>query len=127
MKKQIVGLLLLMSLYSCGGNDSNNTTTKTETSVPAEAEPKLLAYNIINAFPHDTSAFTQGLEYYKGKMYESTGLPGKSALREVDYATGKPVRNKKLDPEIFAEGITILNDTIYQLTYQNHVVFVYNL
>jgi glutamine cyclotransferase len=125
MSKQIFSIFLLVFTYSCGDNEKENSVV--ESNPPIVSEPKVLAYNILNTFPHDTAAFTQGLEYYKGKMYESTGLPGKSSIRMVDHTTGKILRNKKLDTSIFAEGMTILNDTIYQLTYQNHVVFVYNL
>jgi len=60
-------------------------------------------------------------------MYESTGLQGKSTIRQVNHTNGKVVRIKKLDTAIFAEGMTILSDTIYQLTYQNHIVYVYRL
>jgi glutamine cyclotransferase len=127
MIKQIFAILSVTILFSCGGNDDKNVPTDTSPATTGQMEPKALSYSILNSFPHDTSAFTQGLEYYKGKMYESTGLPGKSTIRQVDYTTGKPVRNKKLDSVIFAEGITIFKDTIYQLTYQNHVVFLYNL
>ncbi len=125
MTKQISLIVLMAFLFACRCNDNKNSIIET---VPTGISgPKNLSYNILNTFPHDTSAFTQGLQYYKGKMYESTGLPGKSSIRQVDYITGKIIQNKKLDTAIFGEGITILNDTVYQLTYQNHVVFLYKL
>ncbi len=91
-------------------------------------EAKALQMTTIDTFDHDTTSYTEGLEFYKGNLYESAGETGKSFL--VKYApnsTIKPLLPKlKIDPNIFAEGITILNDTIYQLTYQSNVVLLYN-
>ena len=87
-------------------------------------------HTIINAFPHDTSFYTQGLTFYKGELYEGTGDPdsaGKSRLMKIDLKTGKPLRTISLSKNFFGEGITILRDTIYQLTWKNHKVFVYTL
>ena len=82
---------------------------------------------IINAFPHDAKAFTQGLLYYDGYLYESTGLNGKSALRKVDIQSGKILQEFRLDQNYFAEGITIFGKMIYQLTWRSNIVFVYDL
>jgi glutamine cyclotransferase len=82
---------------------------------------------VINIFPHDSDAFTQGLVYHKGYLYESTGLNGKSTLRKVDIKTGKIIKIFKLANEYFGEGITILGKNIYQLTWQNKTGFVYDL
>jgi len=82
---------------------------------------------VINIFPHDPDAFTQGLVYHKGYFYESTGRYGKSSLRKVDIKTGKIIKIIKLAPEYFGEGITILGNNIYQLTWQNKTGFVYDL
>jgi len=82
---------------------------------------------IINTFPHDTSFYTQGLTFYKGELYEGTGDPdsaGKSRLMKIDLKTGKPLRTISLSKNFFGEGMTILRDTIYQLTWKNHKVFV---
>jgi glutaminyl-peptide cyclotransferase len=83
----------------------------------------------VNSFPHDTSSYTQGLTFYKGELYEGTGDPtrtGKSRLMKVNLTTGAPERTISLAKE-FGEGITILRDTVYQLTWQDHKVFVYTL
>ncbi len=74
-----------------------------------------------------SDAFTQGLVYHQGYLYESTGLYGKSTLRKVDLKTGKIIKIIKLAPEYFGEGITILGKNIYQLTWQNKTGFVYDL
>ena len=91
-------------------------------SIPA---PVAIGYSILNAYPHDTTAFTQGLEIYQDKLIESTGLTGSSSLRQVDLKTGKVIKKVDNPKDIFAEGVTIFQDTIYQLSWQNHVVFMY--
>lgn len=88
--------------------------------------PELWTYELLNAFPHDTQAYTQGLEFDGEILYESTGLKGKSSLRKVDYTTGKLVENKPLDDSYFGEGLTLLNEKIYQLTWQENTAFVYD-
>jgi len=89
--------------------------------------PKTISYSVINTYPHDTSSFTEGLLIYKGELYESTGEKGKSKLIKVDLKTGKPLKSIDLDTNYFGEGIAIVNDTIYQLTYQEKVGFMYSL
>jgi glutamine cyclotransferase len=89
--------------------------------------PSVLTYSINSTYPHDTSSFTQGLIIYNNKMYEGTGENGHSKLLQVDLKSGKADREVKLEDKYFGEGITILNDTIYQLTWQNNIVFVYTL
>ncbi|WP_132055493.1 glutaminyl-peptide cyclotransferase [Pseudocnuella soli] len=85
-----------------------------------------LSYSVAATYPHDTSSFTQGLEFYNGKLLESTGNLGKSKLMQVDMATGNAVTSKPLSAELFGEGLTVLNDTLYQLTWQNRKVLVYD-
>ena len=87
---------------------------------------KVLSFEIVNEYPHDINAYTQGLEFYKGELYESTGKRGKSSLRKVDYKTGKVIRKIDLDSKYFGEGLTFLNDDLYQLTWQSKVGFIYN-
>lgn len=83
-------------------------------------------YRIVNTFPHDKNAFTQGLEFHNGYLYESTGLKGQSSLRKVELRTGRVLQIHRLPQEYFAEGITLFGDRIYQLTWQNGICFVYN-
>jgi glutamine cyclotransferase len=82
---------------------------------------------VINEYPHDKNAFTQGLEYYNGYLYESTGQLGESSLRKVEISTGKVVQKIDLDKEIFGEGMTIFNDKIFLLTWRNNKGLVFNL
>ncbi len=94
-------------------------------SKPANA-PTQYTYNIINEFPHDTNAFTQGLVIDNGVLYEGTGLNGHSTLRRVELETGEVQQLYALSDEYFGEGITVFGDRIIQLTWQSHVGFVYN-
>lgn len=104
--------------------------TKKENSffeVLANKAPIVYGYNIINEFPHDKKAYTQGLEYYNGFLYETTGKRGKSTLRKVEIKTGKVLQKIDLDKKYFGEGMTIFNNKIYWLTWQAKKGFVYNL
>ena len=84
-------------------------------------------FNIVHSFPHDSNAFTQGLAYRDGFLYEGTGLNGRSSLRKVCLDTGEVVQRINLAPELFGEGITLLKNEVIELTWQSHVGFVYNL
>nr|WP_321236481.1 glutaminyl-peptide cyclotransferase [uncultured Psychroserpens sp.] len=107
------------------GEASEEITTKI-TILNNEA-PKVYGYKIINTYPHDITSYTQGLEFYNGELYESTGQYGESKLRKVDYKTGEILQNIDLSRQYFAEGLTILNDKIYQLTWQENIGFVYDI
>ena len=82
---------------------------------------------VIEKFPHDKDAFTQGLEFHEGILYESTGLWGSSELRKVELETGRVIQTKALAPKYFGEGITILQDKVFQLTWKSGKGFVYDL
>jgi glutamine cyclotransferase len=88
--------------------------------------PTSWRYKIVNSFPHDREAFTQGLVFEEGVLFEGTGLHGRSRLRKVELQTGSVLQEHKLPDEFFGEGITIYKDRIVQLTYQSHVGFVYD-
>ncbi|MGE5943611.1 MAG: glutaminyl-peptide cyclotransferase [Flavobacteriales bacterium] len=88
--------------------------------------PKIYSYKILNEYPHDITSYTQGLEFYNDTLYESTGQRGESKLRKVDYKTGKILKNINLADQYFGEGLSALNDKIYQLTWQGGIGFVYN-
>lgn len=110
--------------FSCSNNNDGGTPVDNNTSVSTVQN---LSYIIVANYPHDTSSFTQGLEFYKGRLYEGTGNLGKSKLMQIDLQTGKAVSSQALPQEIFGEGITVMNDTLYQLTWQNKVVLVYDM
>jgi glutamine cyclotransferase len=83
-------------------------------------------YAILNTYNHDINAYTQGLEFYKGILYEGTGQNGESTLRKTDYKSGKVSTSVPLSPDYFGEGITVFNGKIYQLTWKNKIGFIYN-
>lgn len=90
-------------------------------------KPKLYTYEIVNTYPHDILAYTQGLEFHGDTLYESTGQRGESSLRKVNYKTGEVLKKVELDEFYFGEGLTILNHKIYQLTWQSQEGLVYDL
>jgi glutamine cyclotransferase len=84
------------------------------------------SYRILNTYPHDSQAFTQGLIYHNGILYESTGLRGQSSLRQVELNTGKVLQRTSLNSRYFGEGITLWQDKIIQLTWRSQIGFVYD-
>lgn len=103
-------------------DNTSTTTTEPDLNVPAA-----ISYNIVNQYPHDPKAFTEGLEYRDGVLYESVGQYGESDIRKVELATGKILQSTKMEDRYFGEGLTILNGKIYQLTYKEGKGIVYNL
>ena len=93
----------------------------------ADIAPDVYTYKIINTYPHDKEAYTQGLEFYNGFLYEGTGRKGTSSIRKVELKTGKVLQQQDLDAAYFGEGITIFNNKLYQLTWQSGIGFIYNL
>ncbi|MFN2261926.1 MAG: glutaminyl-peptide cyclotransferase [Psychroflexus sp.] len=92
-----------------------------------DQKPKIFTYEILETYPHDILAYTQGLEFHGDTLYESTGQRGKSSLRKVDYKTGEMLEKVDLDQFYFGEGLSILNDKIYQLTWQSQEGIIYDL
>lgn len=93
---------------------------------PPKTTP-VYTFKIIHVYPHDPAAYTQGLVYQDGFLYEGTGLYGRSSLRKVRLETGEAVQQVNLAPEFFGEGIAIFNGKIFQLTWKSEVGFIYNL
>lgn len=94
-------------------------------SVTADEPTPVYSYEVVNTYPHDRRAFTQGLVYRDGFLYESTGLRGRSSLRRVELESGRVLERRTLLPPYFAEGIAVLDERIYQLTWTSGVGFVY--
>jgi glutamine cyclotransferase len=114
---------------------SNRSATVTPISPPAVSSPgwqeatPVYGYRVVNEYPHDPDAFTQGLVYEDGFFYEGTGLRppvGQSSLRKVALETGQVLQIHILDSLYFGEGIAIVGDRIWQLTWQNHIAFLYD-
>lgn len=116
-------------------NKGTTNEAITKIDVLSHTQPAIYSYTIVNTYPHDIKAYTQGLEFYGDLLIESTGngegigtrTKGKSSIRKVNAKTGEVVKINELDDAIFAEGSTVLNNKIYQLTYKNNEVYVYNL
>ncbi|SCX97889.1 glutaminyl-peptide cyclotransferase [Nonlabens sp. Hel1_33_55] len=89
--------------------------------------PKIYSYSIVNTYPHDEAAYTQGLEFHDGQLYESTGQYGESDVRITQVETGDVIKKEELGRDIFAEGLTILNNKLYQLTWRSRFGYVYDL
>jgi glutamine cyclotransferase len=123
LKDQKLGYQNLKALVFYEGKNSEATA---RVELVSSVQPKLLKYKIVNIYPHDTLSFTEGLEFYKDTLYESTGQKGASYFRKYDYKTGKIYKQVDLDSKYFGEGITFLNDKLYQLTWQEKTGFIYN-
>lgn len=96
-------------------------------SAPALAQVPVYGYEIVNRYPHNTASFTQGLEFHDGFLYEGTGRNGRSTLAKINLEDGAVLQSKRLASRYFGEGISIVGDRIYQLTWQSNIVFVYDL
>jgi len=122
----ILAIVLVISLVTTLVCCNGGTKPPTDDVNPPKG-PKSLTCSVIHTYPHDTSSFTEGLLFYKGALYESTGEKERSKLLKVDLKTGKPIMSIDLAKEYFGEGIVIVNDTIYQLTYQENIGFMYSM
>jgi len=112
---QFLAFVCFLSWASCSPKKKESTLTE-----------DLIPYTVVKAFPHDPTSFIQGLTIHQGRLFESTGQDN-SWISEVDIATGKHDKKIILDKKYFGEGICILNNKLYQLTWQNHIGFVYDL
>jgi glutamine cyclotransferase len=106
--------------------EGDTVSTKTRVEVASSLVPKLLKYTVINTYDHDVNAFTEGFEFFRDTLMESTGQNGKSYFAKIDYKTGKAYKKIDIDQQYFGEGITVINNKIYQLTWQNGEGFVYD-
>jgi glutamine cyclotransferase len=107
--------------------EGNSVEIEKNIRILAEEPPTVYTYEIINEFPHDKGAFTQGLEFHEDTLYESTGKRGASSVRKVEFTTGKILQQIDLESKYFGEGITLLNNKLYQLTWQGGTGFVYDV
>jgi glutaminyl-peptide cyclotransferase len=114
---------------ACTDADKPNDNTPAEKiTTAAIPTPKEISLNILSVYNHDDSAYTQGLELFKGKMYEGTGDFVNSSVRLTDYKTGAVLHKHLMGSDkIFGEGITIFNNKLYQLTWQSNIVHMYDI
>lgn len=117
-----IALALLFGLAACAESPAPSQSNA-GAAAASEEEPPTIGWRAVRAFPHDPRAFTQGLIWLDGRLYESTGLVGQSTLREVDLETGRVVRQVDIPPGLFGEGITDWGDEIVSITWQDGVGF----
>lgn len=128
----------IASLLLVGGCTSRQPIAAAPTATPGavavqapaisveQSNVKTLDWSIVKAFPHDPAAFTEGLLWHDGALYESTGLEGQSKLRRVDLQSGQVEKNVNLPKEYFGEGLALANNRLYQLTWQTKIGFAYD-
>lgn len=126
MKKYIsfcrLGLIATLLVSSC----AKHGAARSESIPPSSPAVANYTYEVVNTYPHDPRAFTQGLLFYHGSLLESTGLNGSSSLREVEWKTGKLLKQVSVAREYFAEGLTVIGSKAYQLTWRNGKGFIYD-
>ncbi|MEO8515572.1 MAG: glutaminyl-peptide cyclotransferase [Flavobacterium sp.] len=106
--------------------EGDSTETSTRIELVSSIEPKILTYTILNTYPHDAGAFTEGFEFHGNDLFESTGKNGTSNFRKTDYKTGKVIKQIDIDSKYFGEGITFINGKLFQLTWQEKTGFIYD-
>jgi glutaminyl-peptide cyclotransferase len=112
---------LSLTCYRCNAS-ADHADRKTSENAPVVR----YGYQVVNVWPHDPNAFTQGLIFSDGKLLESTGQEGRSSLRRVELQTGSVLQRVPVPEPYFAEGLTLLNGKLYQLTWQHQVGFIYD-
>lgn len=128
MKSSGIGIILIISMFYFSCADEDQSADHGENVIPP---PVIQTFQLVNQFPHDTSAFTEGFTFYNGQLYESTGSPDAPSnsgtwIASIDLETGKYDKKINLGKTFFGEGITFLNGKMYQLTYQSQKGFVYD-
>ena len=121
MNRLSVILLIASICIGCGGNNHSR-----HPHTPPQPEPKFYTYEVVAAYPHLTTSYTQGLQFTDGQMWEGTGQYGSSRLQRIDLATGEAEIFAELGEEDFGEGITLLGDRIYFLTWTSNKAYVYD-
>ena len=119
MKRIVTILIAFATLVSCGG-------VRKKSATPQAVEPTFYTYEVVAEYPHLRTSYTQGLQFIDGELWEGTGEYGRSQLLRTDLASGKVLQNKKLQKDEFGEGITVLGDKIYQLTWLNGKLHIYD-
>jgi glutamine cyclotransferase len=134
--RQLLSIILFISCLTgagCGGSGTPQNSLPIDAAPPrppananASRGPAMYGYEVVNNFPHDPQAFTQGLVFQDGALIESTGLEGHSSLRRVELQTGKVLQKVDVPPFYFAEGLTLFGGKLYQLTWKGAKGFVYD-
>jgi glutamine cyclotransferase len=123
--RKLYPLLLAAALLAACNTRSDQPAVPGTEEAPVD-QPPMIGYSIVNTYPHDTSSYTQGLQFHNGQLVEGTGRYGFSKLYRGNLADGRHLQEVKLDDRYFGEGITVFNNKIYQLTWKENKVFVYD-
>ena len=123
----ILSLILFLPIFSISAQSLVQNQEWLFNYLSKNEKLKKYTYQIVATYPHDPQAFTQGLIFHEGFLYESTGLYGESSLRKIDLRTGKVLFKKKIDEIYFAEGLTLFNNLLIQLTWKSHLGFLYEI
>jgi glutamine cyclotransferase len=127
--QKLLFIALIAAVFNAcdpASSTANVSTTPSPAASAAPQPPPTHHFRVVNVFPHDPMAFTQGLVFSEGKLLESTGQEGRSTLRSVELQNGNILKSVKVPLPYFAEGIALLNGKIYQLTWQHQVGFIYD-
>jgi hypothetical protein len=124
--KKYLAICFFLLVFACTNTNNTDISDNDVGENTAIAAPIAMNYSILKIYPHDTSAYTQGLVWDNNRLFEGTGLRGKSVLYEMDNQLNPVDKKIKLDQPYFGEGITVFKGKIYQLTWEEHAVFVYD-
>jgi len=120
----LIAAALAAVVVACGSPEPSAAAP----DAPGTATPEVrLELEVVASYPHDAGAFTEGLLWHRGRLYESTGMYGTSSLREVDLASGRVLRRRDLEPQQFGEGLALAGGELFQLTYQAELGWVWDL
>jgi len=125
--KTLFSITLSLALAACDNSGASNAKTQRPDQMTTASRVQTYTYEVVKSYPHDKAAFTQGLVFHQGALYESTGLNGSSSLRRVELETGKVLKKIEVPTQFFAEGLALFNGRLYQLTWQTQRGFVYDL
>jgi glutaminyl-peptide cyclotransferase len=124
----VVGAAILIFASMRSGSESQPEVPAVDVPVtPVGEQPRQVAYDVVNSYPHDPASFTQGLLFHDGGVYEGTGQYGHSKLRRLEFPTGRAQKEISLSPELFGEGLALVGNRLIQLTWKSHRGFVYDL
>jgi glutamine cyclotransferase len=122
IRKFILSMPIMYLLIACSAGQENSIAERTKTTTGVRS----FTYEVINTYPHDPGAYTQGLVFRDDVLYESTGLNGQSSIRKVELQTGKVIKKVDVAPQFFGEGLALLKGRAYQLTWQTQKGFIYD-
>ncbi len=124
LSNQKLGYQNIKAIVYAEGTKTENTS---RIEIASATTPKLVNYTLVNTYPHDKNAYTQGLEFFRDTLIESTGQYGSSSLRKTNVKTGEIYKKIDIDQKYFAEGITVFNNQIIQLTWRENQGFIYDV